>query len=156
MISFISIYSAVYHCVNFCFGVVFCLKRIVVLNCQKRKFNLKMNIMKKLILSISLVLFMSVSFVSAKETSPKKNYVRVSKELSRLLSPTSDVGELESEKVVKVKIRINSNNEIVVLQTNSINMELNDYIKNNLNYKMLNSTELKVDQDYVFDVKFKS
>ncbi|SHG88172.1 hypothetical protein SAMN05443549_10813 [Flavobacterium fluvii] len=112
--------------------------------------------MKKLILSISLVLFMSVSFVSAKETSSKKNHVRVSKELSRLLSPTSDIGELEDEKVVKVKIRINSNNEIVVLQTNSTNVELNNYIKNNLNYKMLNSTELKVDQDYVFDVKFKS
>ena len=115
-----------------------------------------MNIMKKLILSISLVLFMSVSFVSAKETRSEKKHVRASKELSRLLSPTSDLGELEDEKVVKVKIRINSNNEIVVLQTDSTDAELNNYVKNNLNYKMLNSTELKVDQDYVFDVKFKS
>ncbi|HEY6142654.1 MAG TPA: hypothetical protein VIV55_04390 [Flavobacterium sp.] len=111
--------------------------------------------MKKLILSILLVLFVGISFVSAKEKELKDNSVKVSQELTELLRTDSADGELENEHVVKVKIRINSDNEIVVLQTNSTNGELNNYIKNHLNYKMLNSTELVVDEDYVFDVKFR-
>ncbi len=110
--------------------------------------------MKKLILSILFVLFVGISFVSAKEKSVNDNSVRAYQELTELLRTDSADGELENEHVVKVKIRINSDNEIVVLQTSSEKAELKNYIKNHLNYKMLKSTELKVDKDYVFDVKF--
>ncbi len=112
--------------------------------------------MKKLILSIVLTLFTGVLFTSAIELKPKKSYLRANHEISNLLTPSTAVGELESQVIVKVKIRITTNNEIVVLETNSNNVELNDYIINNLNYKKMSSSELEIDNEYVFDVNFKS
>jgi hypothetical protein len=53
-----------------------------------------------------------------------------------------------------VKIRISADNEIVVLQTNTTNSELSNYIKVSLNYKKLSSFELGLDKEYVFDVNF--
>jgi hypothetical protein len=112
--------------------------------------------MKKLILSIVLTLFVGIVFVSAKELKPKKSYSRANQEISNLLTPSSAVGELENQVIVKVKIRITANNEIVVLETNTPIEELNDYIIESLNYKKLNSSELEIDNEYVFDVNFKS
>jgi hypothetical protein len=112
--------------------------------------------MKKLILSIAVLLFMGTTFVSANELNPKKSYERTTQELSKLLNPTSAVGELDNDVLIKVKIRITQNHEIVVLNTNSNNFELNGYIKEMLNYRMLESNELAVNSDYVFEVNFKS
>lgn len=112
--------------------------------------------MKKLILSIAILLFMGTTFVSANELNPKKSYKRTTQELSKLLNPTSAVGELDNGVLVKVKIRITQNHEVVVLDTNSNNFELNRYIKEMLNYRMLKSNELAVNDDYVFVVNFKS
>ncbi|WP_366183904.1 hypothetical protein [Flavobacterium ovatum] len=110
--------------------------------------------MKKLSVSIALVLLMCTAFVSANELKPKKTYSNVSSELATLLAPDGAVGDLENETVVKVKIRINADNEIVVLQTNTTNAELSNYIKVSLNYKKLSSFELGLDKEYVFDVNF--
>lgn len=112
--------------------------------------------MKKLILSIAILLFMGTTFVSANELNPKKSYESTTQELSKLLNPTSAVGVLDKEVLIKVKIRITQNHEIVVLNTNSNNFELNKYIKEKLNYRMLESNELDVNGDYVFVVNFKS
>ncbi|WPR71236.1 hypothetical protein SLW70_15030 [Flavobacterium sp. NG2] len=112
--------------------------------------------MKKLMLSVVLTFIVGIVFVSAKELKPKKSYLRANQEISNLLIPSSAVGELESPVVVKVKIRITANNEIVVLETNSSISELNDYIIENLNYQRLTSSDLEIDKEYVFDVNFKS
>ena len=112
--------------------------------------------MKKLMVSVVVTLFMSIVFVSANELKPKKNYFKANQELANLLTPSSSVGELESQVVVKVKIRITANNEIVVLETNTDIAQLNDYIIENLNYKKLSSSELEIDNEYVFNVNFKS
>jgi hypothetical protein len=112
--------------------------------------------MKKLILSTVVALFMSISFVSANELKPKKNYVEIREELSELLYSTTPFSELEKEILVKVEIRITSNNEIVVLRTNSIDVEINNYIKDKLNYKKLSTNELEIDKNYVFQINFKS
>ena len=110
--------------------------------------------MKKLILSIALVLFMGIEFVSASEIGPKKSYVMTNKQLTSLLSSTTSVGELENQVIVKVKITITDAKEIVVLNTNSTNDDLNYYIKKVLNYEKLNSNELAIGKNYVFDVNF--
>ena len=112
--------------------------------------------MKKLMLSVVVTLFMNIVFVSANELKPKKNYFRANQEITNLLMPSSAVGELESQVIVKVKIRITANNEIVVLETNTDVAQLYDYIIENLNYKKLSSSELEIDNEYVFDVNFKS
>ena len=113
--------------------------------------------MKKLIVSIALVLLLgSTSFVSANELKPKKSYEGTNQELTTLLTPVSAVGELENNQIIRVKVMITDNNEIVVLQTNSNNLELNNYIKEKLNYKKLSSNELVLNNRYEFEINFKS
>lgn len=113
--------------------------------------------MKKLILSIALVLLLgTTTFVSANELKPKKSYEGTAQELTTFLKPSFEVGELENDVLVRVKVMITANNEIVVLQTNSNNLELNNYIKERLNYKSLSTNELEVDNSYVFEINFKS
>lgn len=113
--------------------------------------------MKKLILSIALVLLSgSTSFLSANELKSKSSFVGTNQELTTLLNPEFPVGELENDVLVVVKIMINAKNEIVVLKTNSNNLELNDYILEKLNSKKLLSNELKKDKSYEFKINFTS
>ncbi|MCW2121123.1 hypothetical protein [Flavobacterium sp. 7A] len=112
--------------------------------------------MKKVTASIVYVLLLCTVVMSASAMKPKKTYSRVYNELSVLLAPSSSEAQLENATIVKVKIRINSNNQIVVLETNSLNEELNEYIMESLNYKKLATDELSTETDYVFDVNFQS
>ncbi|MGA9638363.1 hypothetical protein [Flavobacterium sp.] len=112
--------------------------------------------MKKLILSIVLTLFVGVVSMNAKELKPKKSYTSANQEISNLLTPSYAMGELESQTTIRVRIRVNANNEIVVLETTAPDTELNEYIIDNLNYKKLISSELVKGNEYVFNVNFKS
>lgn len=113
--------------------------------------------MKKLILSIALVLLTaSPSLLFANELKTESSFVGTNQELTTLLNPEFPVGELENDVLVVVKIMINSKNEIVVLKTNSNNLELNDYIVEKLNSKKLLSNELKKDKSYEFKINFTS
>ena len=112
--------------------------------------------MKKLVVLLVFALSMNVAFVSAKELGPKKTYMVTANELASLLSPTMPVGELEADLIVKVKVMITENNEIIVLGTNTDNEALTAYIEKNLNYIKLSSNELSPGKNYVFEVKFKS
>jgi hypothetical protein len=112
--------------------------------------------MKKQILSIVLTLFMGITLVAAKELKPKKNHAVAHQEIVTLLTASPGaVEELENEVLVRVKIKINNKNEIVVLETNAPTQNLIDYITRNLNYKKMNSTELDIDSEYVFEINFK-
>lgn len=112
--------------------------------------------MKNLKLSIALLLLMSTAFISVKGENPKKSFVSINKELTTLLIPTTEVGLLDKDEFVKVKIVITQNNEIVVLHTNSDNNELNNYIKSSLNYKKLTTNELEREMNYEFEIRFKA
>lgn len=112
--------------------------------------------MKKLVVLLVFALSMNVAFVSAKELGPKKSYMVTANELTTLLNPTVPVVELESDLVVKVKLMLTENNEIIVLETNTEIEELTTYIEKNLNYVKLSSNELSPGKKYVFEVKFKS
>ena len=112
--------------------------------------------MKKLVVLLVFALSMNVAFVSAKELGPKKTYMVTVSELSTLLNPTESFVELESDLVVKIKVMITENNEIIVLGTSTENEALVAYIEKNLNYIKLSSNELSPGKKYVFEVKFKS
>ena len=73
--------------------------------------------MKKQILSIVLTMFIGIAFASAKELKPKKSYANASQQIIQLLTPSSEVGELEKAAIVRVKIKINSNSDININKT---------------------------------------
>jgi hypothetical protein len=110
---------------------------------------------KSVVLLVVVALIMNVAFVSAKESKLEKKFVNANQEFAALLKPSSAVGELESDVLVKVRVFVTANREIVVLYTGTENKELSNYIKETLNYKKLSSDELVAGQNYVFNVKFK-
>jgi hypothetical protein len=110
--------------------------------------------MRKLILSVVVTLFLTTAFATEK---PSNNPVALNetyKEIAKLLNNYSSFSGLDHEVVVKVRIAINENNEMVVLSTNSANEDLNYYIKNTLNYKKLSVEELGASKGFTFLVKF--
>ena len=111
--------------------------------------------MKNIVRILVVALILNVSLLSAKELGPKKSYTKTAQELTVLLNPTKPVGELINEESVKVKMMINKNNQIIVLETFTENEELSDYVFSTLSDVILKTNELKVNQTYVFDVKFK-
>ncbi len=110
--------------------------------------------MKKLILSVIVTLFISTAFAAEKEPNPKDSFNGIYKELSKMLNLSSGNQSLNEDVLVKVKITLNDNHEIVVLSTNTNNEDLNYYIKNSLNYQKIASEDLSVGRNFVFLVRF--
>jgi hypothetical protein len=112
--------------------------------------------MKNSLVLLVVALIMNVSFVSAKESKLEKRFVKTNQEFQSILTPSSSVGELENDVVVKVRVFVNSNREIVVMHANTENTDLANYITETLNRKKLQSDELVAGQNYVFNVNFKA
>lgn len=110
--------------------------------------------MKKLFLSVIVTLFMNTAFAAVGSPNWDKDYEKTFKELAELLNTYSNFESLREEVVVKVKIAINENHEIVVMSTDAANSELSYYIKNSLNYQKLTANELEIGNKLVFLVKF--
>ncbi|GEL09369.1 hypothetical protein SAMN05192550_1635 [Flavobacterium glycines] len=111
--------------------------------------------MKKLFLSVIVALFMSSAFAATGTPTAKSNsYGETFKELTKLLNTYPKLEDFGDEVVVKVKIAINENHEIVVMSTNTSNEDLKEYIKNTLNYQKLLADELEVGNGLVFMVRF--
>ncbi len=112
--------------------------------------------MKKIFLSVVVALFMSSAFAAtATDTSnTKSNYVETYKELSKLLNTYAQLEGIGEDTVVKVRIVINENHEIVVMSTSTDDDFLNNYIKTTLNYQKLEANELASGNGLVFLVKF--
>ncbi|KDN56114.1 hypothetical protein [Flavobacterium seoulense] len=110
--------------------------------------------MKNLFLSVIVTLFMGTAFAADKSPKTAKNFDETYKELTRLLNTYPNLGGLDQDVLVKVKIAINENHEIVVLSTNAENEDLNYYIKNTLNYQKLSAQELETGKGLVFLVRF--
>lgn len=110
--------------------------------------------MKKLFLSVIVTLFMSTAFAADKSPNTAKNFDETYKELTKMLNTYPSFGGLDEDVVVKVRIAINENHEIVVMSTNTTNENLNYYIKNTLNYKKLLAEDLEAGKGLVFLVKF--
>lgn len=110
--------------------------------------------MKKIILSVVVTLFLTTAFAAEKPSNTPTSLDETFKEITKLLNSYSTFSGLDQDVVVKVRIAINENNEMVVLSTNSANNDLNYYIKNTLNYKKLSAEELGDRKGFIFLVKF--
>lgn len=112
--------------------------------------------MKKTVVLLVVALIANVVFVSAKEMYPKKSYVKVTQELSSLLNPSSAIGVLDVNEVVRVKILVTETGAIVVLHAATENVALENYIKDSLNFKKFATNELSLGSRFEFIVNFKS
>ncbi|MEL1242055.1 hypothetical protein [Flavobacterium flavipallidum] len=111
--------------------------------------------MKKLFLSVIVVLFMSTAFAETGTPAAKSNsYGATFKELTKLLNTYPKLEDFGDELFVKVKITINEDHEIVVMSANTDNEDLKEYIKSTLNYQKLVANELEVGNRLVFMVRF--
>lgn len=113
--------------------------------------------MKKLILSAVVTLFLTSAFAieidKPTEDTPTSLNATYS-ELTELLNDYPSISKMEENVVVRVRIGIKENNEIVVIGTNAVNSDLDTYIKDTLNNKKLASEELAAGRGLVFLVKF--
>ncbi|MFA9187689.1 hypothetical protein AAGV33_05500 [Flavobacterium sp. FBOR7N2.3] len=111
--------------------------------------------MRKLILSVVVTLFLTTAFAADKSTdNPTGTLNETYKEITKLLNTYPTFNGLDQDVLVKVRIAINENHEMVVLSTNTTNESLNYYIKNTLNYRKLSTGELEAGKGLVFLVKF--
>ncbi|AWG21700.1 hypothetical protein FFWV33_09190 [Flavobacterium faecale] len=112
--------------------------------------------MKKVLILSAFALVMNFGVLSAKEAKPKKNHAAMKQEISNLLTPFQEIEELEEDVTVKVKVMMTPKHQIVVLKTNASDEGMDTYIKESLNYKMLESADLQAGEDYVFTVTFRA
>ena len=106
---------------------------------------------KSLVLSLTLF-FASLALVNAKPTlKPGKSLTNKVK--SELAKSGIDFTKYDGEKV-EVRFMINHDNEIIVLSTN--NKDLDEVVKNSLNYDVVDDTELEPFQVYIVPVTLKN
>lgn len=111
--------------------------------------------MRKLILSVVVTLFLTTAFAAKKSpNNPKGTLDETYKEISKILNNYPTFSGLDQDVMVKVRIAINENHEMVVMSTNTSNESLNYYIRNTLNYKKLSAEELEAGKGLIFLVKF--
>src|SRR6187431_1195863 len=110
--------------------------------------------MKKLFLSVTFILFASSIFATTLIDDPIPVLPKTSKELSQFLNSTQSDKVLENEEVANILFTVNDLNQIVVLQVQSNNPDVQDFVKKALNYKKLPSDDLIVGNKYIFEAKF--
>jgi hypothetical protein len=110
--------------------------------------------MRKLILSVVATLFLTTAFAADKPSNNPTNFDKTYKEITKLLNTNPISTGLDQDVLVKVRIAVNENHEIVVMSTNTTNSDINYYIKNTLNYQKLAVDELGAGKGLVFLVKF--
>lgn len=110
--------------------------------------------MKKLLLSVVATLFLTTAFAKENPTKGTNDYDDTYKEISKMLNTYPSFDGLGEEVLVKVRIALNENREIVVMSTNTTNSDLNYFIKNTLNYKKISAEDLETGKGLVFLVKF--
>nr|WP_294935470.1 hypothetical protein [uncultured Flavobacterium sp.] len=111
--------------------------------------------MKKLLAFFVVVLVMNTTFVSANNPVATEDLPKAVKKVVKLLETTKFDVELEKEVVVKVQLKINSDNEIVVLNVGTDNGQIKKFISDKLNYKKIDAGQLKQGSEYSFYVTFR-
>jgi len=110
---------------------------------------------KNAILSAAAVLLTSFSVMAATPTSVENNTNSTAvEEISDLIKDINfDIAALDDQ-TVKVQFMINSDDELIVLQTN--NQKVDQTIKGHLNYAKINKNDLEVNKIYIIPVSFQS
>ena len=110
--------------------------------------------LKFLILAITLAF--STSLFANNGDDPIDGNINIPAIISQKLTSPDLNNAMGNEKEVDVliKCRVNSSNEIVVLETNAKGKKMDKYIKRKLNYETLNVSNLQYDKTYFINVKF--
>lgn len=111
--------------------------------------------MKNVIALFVVVLLMNTTFVSANNSNATEDLPKAVKKVVRLLETTKFDVELEKEVMVKVQVKINSADEIVVLNVDTENDAIKKFISGKLNYTKIAAGQLKQGSEYSFYVTFK-
>lgn len=111
--------------------------------------------MKNIVRLLVIAFLINVSLVSAKELGPKKTYAQTTEQLSIILNASGRVCDVDDQDTVEVKITVNGQHQIKVLETYTDNKEIIAFIEKSLNKAVLRNNELKPNESYVFEVKFK-
>ncbi|MEL1242053.1 hypothetical protein [Flavobacterium flavipallidum] len=110
--------------------------------------------MRNLIMTVVTSLFLTTAIAAEKPSKKSDDYNETYKEITKLLNTYPNLENLSGDVLVKVRIALNENREIVVMSTDTANSDLNYFIKNTLNYKKLSASDLETGNGLIFLVKF--
>ena len=109
-------------------------------------------IMKKFVSFIVLVVLgYVISFANNSVSEPKSPIVVEIKKL--LESPKYDFGNQEKEAKATVLFTLNNKNEIVIIEVKSENVQVENFVKNRLNYHQLTNQSLSKGKIYKIPLK---
>ena len=109
-----------------------------------------MNIRKSWLFSFLLVAFLATTAFS--NPNPVVKSKTVNKQFVKMLKGL-DVDNIETSTIIMVDFMINDKSEVIVLSTNSA--ELDAALKDRLNYKKLETTDLKTYSTYTLPISIK-
>ena len=94
----------------------------------------------------------SFSSYAGDPVAKNNKYTKVTNQIAKLLDGL-DVSSIKNDETIKIDFMISSTGEIIVLSTNS--EELDEELKSKLNYKKLKSVNLESFKTYTVPVKIK-
>jgi len=113
---------------------------------------------KQLQLLGGLFLFALFSTMPLQATNPTNNYPNVKTLRTEIMAliKKPDLSTLDKqEEVVKLSFLVNTNKEVVVVDANTKNDFLEDYIKRNLNYQQIKTEYVQLNKIYHIKLVFK-
>lgn len=111
--------------------------------------------MKTLFLTIVAALFLNTAFAFHSDREPEPGPLAPSNEIGKILNAGIVEGLFEKDETAAVLFVINDLHQVVVLNVQSANPDIQNYIKNRLNYKEIQAMELRIGQQYLVIVNFK-
>jgi hypothetical protein len=105
----------------------------------------------KTVLAVVALTFSSAIFASSTSEDLKTESATITQQVQKLLSNPNFL--VEKEIVAKVKITLNSNNEMVVLSVDSESNYIGEFIKSRLNYNELPTTLESSEKTFIVPVR---
>ncbi|MES2863965.1 MAG: hypothetical protein V4666_07585 [Bacteroidota bacterium] len=111
--------------------------------------------MKKIINLVLVVLLLTTFNVSANTvTSFEEDLPKAVKVMSEMIKKNLENLEFENEALVDVLFTINSDNEIVILNVKTRDIEIKEYVKSTLNLLKIEEANLFVGKNYTIKINF--
>ncbi len=114
--------------------------------------------MKKLIQSLGFLFLFSLFSTMPLQANPINKYPNVKTLRTEIMAliKKPDLSALDKqEETVKLSFLVNSNKEVVVIDANTGNEFLEDYIKDNLNYQQIKTDYVQLNKIYHIKLVFK-
>jgi len=111
--------------------------------------------MKKIINLVLVVLLLTTFNVSANNvTSFEEDLPKAVKVMSEMIKKNLENFEFENEALVDVVFTVNSDNELVILNVKTNDIEIKEYIKSTLNSLKIEEANLFVGKNYLIKINF--